>query len=385
MSLSLYFVLPEAIALLILIYHCYRCRGLRETIYFFSAAFVYFSVKENLTALNLFQHGRYRFNDIQFPVFHAPLFVICGWVFAAYLSLSIAEGIVRRVKGESGEFFTILLTSLFVTSSIAYAVEVCGVTGGWWDWPYHRKVASPIDQARIVYGIYTPIYGWARFINGFLAPYLVFRHSKLAIKQGKLALLTFSYVLILGSLMTKFYNYQITGLLESGIIFGALFYQGWKVDWSKTVAEQRSWFSHYGITIASLLMLSVCWVVPIAAHAPLRVYVSTFAFTTFLLLYNRLLGFRSAVGLIIISYAINWIFGLPEVSFAFIQILLVTTFLALRKIIHNYMYLINKSPAVLSPRLLNCLFGIMGLVWLGIVIGLQKGEIIRTWIPDFGP
>ncbi|MBN2056074.1 hypothetical protein JW905_14185 [bacterium] len=384
MSLNLVFVLPEAFALVLLIAHSVKVRGWRQTLLFFGSGFFYFTIKENLTALNLFQHGRYRFEHIQLPVFKAPLFVICGWVFAAYLALSIAEGIIARLKHERSELFLTLVLSIFITSSIAYAVEVCGVTAGWWDWPYHRGIATEEELATIIYGIYTPIYGWARFINGFLAIFLLFQRVDLRIRKSfRTPLMFLSFLCILASLLTKFYNFQLTGIIEMMIVLSSTFYVGIKLRPGTPEGKGEGWIARHGVLMAAAMMLGVCYLVAFASHAPMRTLVSTFALICFLLIYKGLIDFRLATVVVLAAYLFRYVFNAPAVSFAFIQVTLIIAVLILRKIFRAYWMLNGMVPVRRSPILFRKTLGAILVVWLIIIIGIQKGQVLKTWLPDF--
>jgi len=177
--------LIAVIALVFLIAHCYLYRGLRITLTFFISCFLYGIFKENAIYYieGVLSHAKPPYEVINpvLLIFHAPLVVCIGWLFALYTSWSLAEGILKKTKFFSGKLFPTLLLGGLIAASISYCVEATGIVIGWWRW-------TIIDTrlAGFLYGVtLSPLEGWFFTFLAVMVPYFLIECSKYRVKRWK--------------------------------------------------------------------------------------------------------------------------------------------------------------------------------------------------------
>lgn len=174
-------VVPASLALLLLLAHSVRHRGLGATVTFCALCVAWYVPKEIAIAARALNEHRYTVTMDTVKLFGIPLVLPIGYVFTGTVSWALAERITARLPGLKDQLFPVLAVWLLVTSSIAYVMEATGTTGGWWFWEEndgiwreqtveHRLATNSGTIHPII--PYAPVYGWALYMLPFAAVYL---------------------------------------------------------------------------------------------------------------------------------------------------------------------------------------------------------------------
>ncbi len=208
------------IALVFLIAHCYVYRGLRITLTFFISCFLYGIFKENAIYYieGVLSHAKPPYEVINpvLLIFHAPLVVCIGWLFALYTSWSLAERILRKIELFDGKIFPTLLLGALITAAVSYCVEATGIAAGWWRW-----AKSDIRFSGFLVGVpLFPLEGWFFTFLAVMVPYFLIECSKYRVKKWRYIFIlpTFLYVAIRLSS-----NYLLATIVECAAVI-VLFY-----------------------------------------------------------------------------------------------------------------------------------------------------------------
>lgn len=174
-------VVPASLALVLLLVHAARHRGLAATVTFCALCVAWYVPKEIAIAARALNEHRYTVTMDTVKLFGIPLVLPIGYVFTGTVSWALAERITARLPGCRDQLFPVLAVWLLVTSSIAYVMEATGTTGGWWFWEEndgvwrdqtveHRLATNSGTIHPII--PYAPVYGWALYMLPFAAVYL---------------------------------------------------------------------------------------------------------------------------------------------------------------------------------------------------------------------
>jgi Flp pilus assembly protein TadD len=158
---------------LLLIVHSVKARGWKTTLYFFLASFLFGVVRGNSVALvgSGENSGPYIFSEAIIRIGWAELPACVGWVFALYLSWTLAEGVLAR---RPDLLRAVLPLSAFAISAMACfsdAVETTASGVGWWRWNIVNQNTPLFPGGTHLFGIVE----WMSVGLDFLVPFLLFR------------------------------------------------------------------------------------------------------------------------------------------------------------------------------------------------------------------
>src|SRR5437867_7625351 len=166
-------VLPSFFLTLLLILHAVRVRGGRTALLFFGPAFLFGVVRGNTVALLAVSEnkGTYIFSEPLLRIGRAEVPACVGWVFALYLSWTLAERIVSRIRSLSGRVFPLSALATLGMACFSYAVETTASGVGWWRWNIVRWATPFLVGGTHLLGIAE----WMSVGFDFLLPFLLFR------------------------------------------------------------------------------------------------------------------------------------------------------------------------------------------------------------------
>ncbi|MBL7196778.1 MAG: hypothetical protein ISS47_01620 [Candidatus Omnitrophica bacterium] len=140
----LFFLIASFAAVGLLIVHSYFLRGPRITFNFFFFIFLY--AYRWVMRIDVFAPFRPPSKEIRIleiiPLttsnlsaalvsFCLPLIIILGWMFAFYISWSMAERILRRIEIFNGKIFITILLSGLIVGGIFYSIETMAIGVDW--------------------------------------------------------------------------------------------------------------------------------------------------------------------------------------------------------------------------------------------------------------
>ena len=139
--MKLLLLISSSFLTLLLVVHAVRARGGRTAFLFFVPAFLFGVVRGNSVALLASgeNNGPYLFSEALVRIGRAELPACVGWVFALYLSWTLAEGILRRRPELGGAVFPLSAFALLAMGCFSEAVETSASGVGWWRW----NIVSP--------------------------------------------------------------------------------------------------------------------------------------------------------------------------------------------------------------------------------------------------
>lgn len=181
-------VVPASLALVLLLVHSARHRGLAATVTFCALCVAWYVPKEVAIAARALNEHRYTVTMDTVKILGIPLVLPIGYVFTGTVSWALAERITARLPGCKDQLFPVLAVWLLVTSAIAYVMEATGTTGGWWLWEEndgiwrdqtveHRLATNSGTIHPII--PYAPVYGWALYMLPFATVYLAVSFTRL--------------------------------------------------------------------------------------------------------------------------------------------------------------------------------------------------------------
>src|SRR5262245_48376491 len=133
--MKLLLLVSSSFLTLLLIVHSMKTRGRRTTLAFFVSLFLFGVLRGNSVALlSDSASGPYVFSEAIVKIGAAELPACIGWVFALYLSWTLAEGILARRGELVSAVFPLSAFAMIAMGCFSDAVETtaCGV--GWWRW-----------------------------------------------------------------------------------------------------------------------------------------------------------------------------------------------------------------------------------------------------------
>ena len=170
---KLLFLLPLGVFLVLLAWHCARRNGWGFWWLFFVCAFFFGVVRGNAVGLIsdvIFgQPKPYGFDAPLLKFGYTSLAEPFGWIFAMYGSWFLAEAMLKKAKGWSGQVFPVAFLATLMMGAFSYAVEVAATLMGWWHWRLFA-VADKFFYAVPAIGILD----WASVAVDFLLPFLLF-------------------------------------------------------------------------------------------------------------------------------------------------------------------------------------------------------------------
>ncbi len=174
--MKLLLVLPSFVLTLLLVVHAVRVRGGRAALWFFVPAFLFGVVRGNSVAALAGSEngGPYIFSDAVINIGRAELPACVGWVFALYLSWTLAEGIVSKLPSMAGRVFPLSAFGLLAMGCFSYAVETTASGVGWWRWNIVRRTNPFLVGGTHLFGTVE----WMSVGLDFLVPFLLFRTAK---------------------------------------------------------------------------------------------------------------------------------------------------------------------------------------------------------------
>ena len=187
-------LLSSLIAVLLLVFHSWRRRGVRATAAFFLSGILFGILRGNIIyyIIKLIsgtgEGGKpYLPQSALVPgIGHASIQVVIGWIFAGYLAWTLSEYVLRRLKGWEGKLFpTVALAGLFL-GAMSYCMEAVAMRVGWWYWDI--STVNPLFGTVPITGVIA----WVSVATDLLFPVLFIACSEYRRRPWRwLALLVF--------------------------------------------------------------------------------------------------------------------------------------------------------------------------------------------------
>ena len=174
--MKLLLFLSSSCLTLLLVVHAVRARGGRTTFLFFVPAFLFGVVRGNSVAVLAGgeNSGPYIFSEALISIGRAELPACVGWVFALYLSWTLAEGVLRRRPELGGAVFPLSAFALLTMGCFSDAVETTASGVGWWRWNIVSPSTALLPGGTHLFGIVE----WMSVGLDFLLPFLLFRTAR---------------------------------------------------------------------------------------------------------------------------------------------------------------------------------------------------------------
>ncbi|MCI0409810.1 MAG: tetratricopeptide repeat protein [Acidobacteria bacterium] len=171
--MKLLLLLSSSFLTLLLIVHSVKLRGVKTSLYFFLSAFL-FGVLRGNSVVYLSSEGNsgpYIFSDALIHVGKAELPACVGWVFALYLSWTLAEGVLRGRPGLGKAVFPLSSFAMIAMGCFSDAVETTASGVGWWRWNIINRATPLLPAGTHLFGIVE----WMSVGLDYLVPFLLFR------------------------------------------------------------------------------------------------------------------------------------------------------------------------------------------------------------------
>src|SRR5262245_10930932 len=174
--MKLLLFLSSSFLTLLLIIHSLKSRGVRTTVYFFVSAFLFGVVRGNSVAyLSSDERGLpYVFSDALISLGKAELPACMGWVFALYLSWTLAEGVLGGRPRLGQAVFPLASFAILAMGCFSDAVETTASGVGWWRWNIINRATPLLPAGTHLFGIVE----WMSVGLDYLVPFLLFRTSR---------------------------------------------------------------------------------------------------------------------------------------------------------------------------------------------------------------
>ena len=174
--MKLLLFLSSSFLTLLLVVHAVKTRGGRTAFFFFAAAFLFGVVRGNsVAALAAGEKNLpYIFSEALISIGRAELPACVGWVFALYLSWTLAEGILARMPELGGRVFPLAAFALLAMGCFSDAVETTASGVGWWRWNIISPSTPLLAGGAHLFGIVE----WMSVGFDFLVPFLLFRTGR---------------------------------------------------------------------------------------------------------------------------------------------------------------------------------------------------------------
>ncbi|MCI0657676.1 MAG: tetratricopeptide repeat protein [Acidobacteria bacterium] len=174
--MKLLLFLSSSFLTLLLIVHSVKSRGVRTSLYFFVSAFLFGVVRGNSVAyLSSDETGLpYVFSEALILVGKAELPACVGWVFALYLSWTLAEGVLRSRPRLGKAVFPLSSFAIIAMGCFSDAVETTASGVGWWRWNIINRATPLLPAGTHLFGIVE----WMSAGLDYLVPFLLFRTSR---------------------------------------------------------------------------------------------------------------------------------------------------------------------------------------------------------------
>ena len=174
--MKLLLFLSSSFLTLLLVVHAVKTRGGRTAFFFFAAAFLFGVVRGNsVAALAAGEKNLpYIFSEALLSIGRAELPACVGWVFALYLSWTLAEGILARMPELGGRVFPLAAFALLAMGCFSDAVETTASGVGWWRWNIISPSTPLLAGGAHLFGIVE----WMSVGFDFLVPFLLFRTGR---------------------------------------------------------------------------------------------------------------------------------------------------------------------------------------------------------------
>ena len=174
--MKLLLFLSSSLLTILLVIHSVKSRGLKTSLYFFVSAFLFGVLRGNSVAyLSSGENaGPYIFSDALISVGRAELPACVGWVFASYLSWTLAEGVLRARPGLGRAVFPLGSFAIIAMGCFSDAVETTASGVGWWRWNIINRATPLLPGGTHLFGIVE----WMSVGLDFLVPFLLFRTKR---------------------------------------------------------------------------------------------------------------------------------------------------------------------------------------------------------------
>ncbi len=165
--------LPAALATALLVAHTVRHRGAPVVALVVTLCLLWYVPKELAIQQQALAWHQYVFAAGMLRIGGIPPTVIVGHLFTVLVGWYFSERITRFLPGCRGYLLPTLVVWMLVASSVAYVMEVTGVTAGWWWWRFRDQIWAEMPLAartEVNLGIITPtipsmpIAGWAIYM-----------------------------------------------------------------------------------------------------------------------------------------------------------------------------------------------------------------------------
>ena len=160
----------------LLVIHAVKARGARTAWLFFLPAFLFGVLRGNSVALLSSNEagGPYIFSEAVLSIGQAELPACIGWVFALYLSWTLAEGVLKKRPDAGSRVFPLASFGLLAMGCFSDAVETTASGVGWWRWNIISPSNPFLPGGTHLFGIVE----WMSVGLDFLVPFLLFRTSR---------------------------------------------------------------------------------------------------------------------------------------------------------------------------------------------------------------
>lgn len=165
--------LPAALATALLVVHSVRYRGAQVVALVVALCVLWYVPKELAIQQQALAWHQYVFAGGMLRIGGIPPTVIVGHLFTVLVGWYFSERITRFLPGCRGYLLPTLVVWMLVASSVAYVMEVTGVTAGWWWWRFRDQIWAEMplaDRTEVNLGIIAPtipsmpIAGWAIYM-----------------------------------------------------------------------------------------------------------------------------------------------------------------------------------------------------------------------------
>ncbi|HEV8376464.1 MAG TPA: tetratricopeptide repeat protein [Candidatus Polarisedimenticolia bacterium] len=174
--MKLLLFLSSSLLTLLLVIHAVKARGARAAFLFFVPALLFGVLRGNSVAFLSSGEGGgpYIFSEAVLSIGRAELPACVGWVFALYLSWTLAEGILRSRPEVGSRVFPLASFGLLAMGCFSDAVETTASGVGWWRWNIISPSNSFLPGGTHLFGIVE----WMSVGLDFLVPFLLFRTER---------------------------------------------------------------------------------------------------------------------------------------------------------------------------------------------------------------
>ena len=172
--MKLLLLLSSSFLTLLLIVHSVKTRGRKTTLAFFVSLFLFGVFRGNSVALLSESGGPYVFSDAIIKIGAADLPACIGWVFALYLSWTLAEGLLARRGELASAVFPLSAFAMVAMGCFSDAVETTACSVGWWRWNIVNRHTPFLAGGTHLFGIIE----WMSVAFDFLVPFLLFRTAR---------------------------------------------------------------------------------------------------------------------------------------------------------------------------------------------------------------